>query len=165
MSDNEEMFVYNDFWVERSQIEEKEFSIEEIKFLFLKLTSAMVKELIGKNTVNEKLCYAAECGMSWNRERIIDNENLSKDLELFWVRSQLKYPPTPSLKHQAGEYVCGISGLSAHIKETQAVEDEIKKEEDEKQAYEENEALGNVVDIDSVSIDDVMNDAEHALTA
>ena len=142
MSENE-LFVYNDFWGERSQIEEKEFIIESIEFLFLKLTGAMIKELCGKETLEEKLSYAADFGISWNRERIIDNENLKKDLGLFWDRSQPDFPPTPSIKYQAGMYVCDISGLSKHIKETQALEDEIKKEDDENQAYKENQVIND----------------------
>jgi hypothetical protein len=163
MIDSEQLFSYNDFWHERSLIEESEFTTETVEFLFLKLSSSMVKELISKETVKEKLHYAANNGMSFERERIIDNENLKKDLELFWLRAQSKYPPTPSLQMQAGQHVCDISGLSAHIKETQALEDEMTREEDETEAYEANK----IIDANSVlevSADSLSNDAQHELT-
>ena len=152
MSESEQLFIYNDFWAERSQIEEKEHIIESIRFVFLKLTSAMIKELCSKETVAEKLSYAADNGISWNRERIIDNENLKKDLSLFWDRSQSNYPPTPSIKQQAGEYVCGISGLSKHIKDTQELEDDIKKEEMLDDAHQENKKFDEAAQSDDLNL-------------
>jgi hypothetical protein len=163
MIDSEQLFSYKKFWKERSLIKETAFTIETVEFLFLKLKSSMVKELISMETVEEKLNYAADSGLSFDRERIIDDEDLEKDLSLFWKSAQSKYPPTPSMQRQAGQHVCDISGLSAHIKETQALEDEMTREEDETEAYEANKIIdGNSVL--EVSVDSLSDDAQHTLT-
>ena len=145
MSDEKSINSFGGWWAERLKIKEETLKIDGVEddFLFLKLTSAMKKELINLKTVDEKLNYAAENGMSYGRDRIIDNKELKQDFAKTWIHFSPEFPPTPSIQHQCGQHVCDISGLRRHVEEYKEVEDrnlelQMQKEEDEVQAHKDN---------------------------
>lgn len=143
-------FIPDDFWCERKKIEIVEVIIDEIPFKIMALTESFYKQVQECEASIDALNLAANAGMMYNRERIIDDPELSKDFKLFWGQPELEFDTTPTLRHQVGRRVCDISGLKKIIDEKIELEDAIRAEEET-----EAEAINTAVDGDNLPDDHV----------
>lgn len=116
------MFIVSDWLEFRSKLKIEERIIDDVKFELMNLTTDLFKEVIACNSSAEMLDLAANAGMSYNRNRVVDNPELSKDLDILWNLDNLQFDTEPCLRHKVGEEVCLMSGLSSALEEMRALE-------------------------------------------
>ena len=110
-------------WLEfRSKLKIEEFIIDDVKVELMNLTTDLFKDVVACGTSNEMLELAANSGISYNRNRVVDNDELSKDLDILWSLDNLQFDTEPSLRHKIGEKVCVMSGLSNQLEEKRELE-------------------------------------------
>jgi hypothetical protein len=111
------MFIVSDWLRSRSDIKIESFEVDDAKFELMNLTSDLFKEVVACESSSDMLDLAANAGISYDRNRVIDDPELSKDLSILWGLDGLKYNTEPSLRHKVGEKVCLMSGLSSVLEE------------------------------------------------
>ena len=89
------------------------------------LSEGLIDDVKSCVTYEEMLSLAADSGISYNRKRVIDNEELAKDIDMLWGLETLDIDLDPCIKYRVGEKVCEISGLTSTLEdmlETQKAE-------------------------------------------
>jgi len=145
------MFIVSDWLEFRSKLKIEEHIIDDVKFELMNLTTDLFKDVVACETSSEMLSLAANAGVSYNRNRVVDNPELAKDLDILWELDNLQFDTDPCLRHKVGEKVCVMSGLS------QALEEKLELE-----AMEAEEDV-NILDADGVSQEQLAEDAAAAL--
>jgi hypothetical protein len=148
--------LYRDYWRKQSKIDIKVFTFEGIPFDMMALNGDQFKQVQDCSTSTEMLELASNLGQMYNRKRISDDADLSQDFEGLWsyISGKIDYNDTPTLREQAGMFVCEIStqhgDLVAVVKDKQAEEAELKAME---------EAENNIVDGDNITQEQLDSDA------
>ena len=91
------------WFTERKKFNFQELTVEGYDFQLVPLDDELIEDVKAATTLNSALALAADYGLSVGRDRI---------------------------KHQVGEYVCNISGLSEHIQIVREVEKEAAEAEE-----------------------------------
>ncbi len=153
-------FVVSDWFANRARLNIQTFEIEGIEFEIMALNEDLKEKVELCELYNDMLSVAADAGLSYNRKRIADDENLSKDLDILWGIESLDIDSGPCVKYRVGEKVCEISGLES------ALQDML--EEEEKKRVEALKAQGHIDGdnaLPDVTLDQLNDDANVAHVA
>ena len=123
-------FIVGNWFENRAKLKIQPYIIEGVEFELMALTKALIEDVKSCVSYEEMISLAADSGISYNRKRVIDNEELAKDIDLLWGLEKLEVDSDPCIKYRVGEKVCAISGL------TEALEEMLLSEESEKKASE-----------------------------
>lgn len=121
-------FIVSDWFANRAKLNIQLFCVEGVEFELMALNENLIDDVKSCVTYEEMLSLAANSGISYNRKRVIDDEELSKDIEMLWGLETLDIDLDPCIKFRVGEKVCEISGLNSTLDEM------LKSEEAEKLA-------------------------------
>jgi len=103
------------YLTERIKFDFQEHKIEELDFNLIPLTEDMILELqVDNETYSTMIEYAAKNGVSIERKRVCEDEELSAELKGMWKLEQFN-ECEPSLIHKVGLIVCEISGLTEFV--------------------------------------------------
>ena len=126
-------FIVSDYFANRLiQRSIQPFTIENIEFELMALDKGMVEAVKLCSTYEDMLFLAANGGLSYERSRVIDDENLTEeDIDALWGDELKDVDSDPCIRYRVGEKVCEISGLQDTIEEMLALEAEVAREEEE----------------------------------
>ena len=127
-----QILVVNDWFANRLiQKTIQSFTVENIEFELMALNKAMIDSVKSCDSYEEMLFLAADNGLSFNRVRVIDDEELNaEDIEALWGDELKDVDCDPCIRARVGEKVCEISGLAEHLEEMLFLEAELAKEEE-----------------------------------
>jgi len=128
-----QILVVNDWFANRLiQKTIQSFTVENIEFELMALNKAMIDSVKSCGSYKEMLFMAADNGLSFNRVRVIDDEELNaEDIEALWGDELKDVDCDPCIRARVGEKVCEISGLAEMLEEMLFLEAEVAKEEEE----------------------------------
>lgn len=141
-------------WIE-SRGKFKDLVIDDVELQIVSLDDELIGELKEIPTYQEMFDFVANVGLSHERNRIYDDEELSKDLHVIWALEELNKDVEPSIKEQIVDAICELSEIKDILT--------AKQEEEELAKMEAEEEL-NVIDGDnlpgeSVTLEQLNNDA------
>ena len=96
----------------RAALSIQPFIIEDIEFEIMKLKPEHIEHIQSLDKYEEILKDAADMGLSCDRMRVFDDEELSKDMAVIWGSQDLDIDSDPCIKQRVGEKICEISGLT-----------------------------------------------------
>ena len=131
----------SEWFATRAALNIQSFEIEGITFELMALNSEQKEEVELCESYDEMLNKAADYGLSYNRNRVSDDSELSKDIEKLWSLEQLDKDCDPCIKFQVGEQVCKMSGLAKVLIEQLEKEATATKESEEAKQYLEGDTL------------------------
>ena len=137
-------FSVSNWFKKRSDLNIQLFNVDGVEFELMALSEEQIIEVLECSTYDLALVKAANYGISYDRKRVSDDEELAKDLDLLWELDEVSAISEPCMQFRVGERVCEISGINADIDEMLAAE----KAEEERKLQAELEA--NAVDGDSL---------------
>jgi hypothetical protein len=105
-------FNVSNWFEQRAKLDIQAFTVEGIDFELMALTDDLKENVELCETYKGMISLAANEGISYNRKRVADDKDLSKDLDLLWGLESLDIDSDPCIKYRVGEKVCEISGLS-----------------------------------------------------
>jgi hypothetical protein len=111
-------FTVSDWFANRAKLKIQMFSVESFDFELMALNESLADDVKLCDTYEEMLSLAASSGISYNRKRVVDDEELAKDIDMFWGLDDLDIDLDPCIKYRVGEKVCEISGLNSTLEET-----------------------------------------------
>jgi hypothetical protein len=125
-------FNVANWFAERSKLKIQSFTVENIDFELMALTEVMIESAKECDSYKEILHFAADSGISYSRKRVIDDEDLAKDISMLWGKDELDSELDPCIRLRVGDKVCAISGLTSYIQERleAELEEEIRVEEE-----------------------------------
>ena len=152
-----EKFIVSDWFERRAALAIQLFEVENIEFQIMKLDDDLIAQVEGCETYHDMLKTAANSGISYNRKRVADDSELSKDLDLLWGQASFDIDSDPCVQYRVGDKICEISGLS------EVIANKLKEEEAaeaaawaaEEAAEEAAEAKTRIVDGDKLPGEDV----------
>lgn len=150
-------FIVSDWFANRAKLNIQAFEVEGIEFEIMALSTSIIDDVKSCVTYEEMLCLAANSGISYNRKRVIDDEELAKDIDMLWGLESLDVDLDPCIKYRVGEKVCEISGLDSILQEMLESE-----EADRVEALKEQGHIDGDTQIPSVTLDQLNDDAEAA---
>ena len=119
-----EQFIVSNWFEKRAALNIQTYEVEGIVFELMALDADLIESVKDTGSYNELLSVAADAGISYNRKRVADDAELSKDLALLWGLESLDVESDPCVKMRVGEKVCEISGLSSYCSTVLEVEEE-----------------------------------------
>lgn len=127
-----QILVVNDWFANRLiQRSIQTFTIECIEFELMALNKSMIDGVKACDSYEDMLFLAADSGLSFNRTRVIDDEDLTvDDINDLWGDELADIDSDPCIRARVGEKVCEISGLSVMLEEMLSLEAELAKEEE-----------------------------------
>ena len=169
-------FIVSNWFEKRAALNIQTFEVEGVVFELMALDEDLIERVKDTNSYNELLSVAADAGISYNRKRVADDIELSKDLALLWGLGDLDIDADPCIKYRVGEQVCDISGLTQYCSQVLEQEEEaaLQAELDAEAAREikvgDHKLPGNTLiddmnDDPSVSVDDLRQDNNAANVA
>lgn len=123
--------IASDWFKNRASLKIQIVIVEDIEFEIMALNKDQKEKVKGCNSYNEMLDLAANIGLSAERQRVIEDKEMVKDIELFWSSETEDIDCEPSVRRKVGLKVCGISGLNEALEETASLEDAEKKKQDQ----------------------------------
>ena len=111
-------FIVSDWFANRAKLNIQTFSVEGVEFELMALSESLCDDVKLCDTYEDMLSLAANAGIAYNRKRVIDDEELSKDIDMLWGLETLDIDLDPCIKYRVGEKVCEISGLTSTLEET-----------------------------------------------
>ena len=105
-------FNVSNFFAERKKLKFVGFTVKGVDFELMALTSDQTADVLQCETSEEMTALAADYGLAFNRERVFDDEDLSKDIDKLWLCDELISDCDPSIKFLVGDKVCELSGLA-----------------------------------------------------
>ena len=105
-------FNVSNWFEKRAALNIQTFEVEDVLFELMALTVDQIEHIRGLDKYDEIVSDAADMGISYNRKRVFDDKELSKDLDLLWGVEELDVDSDPCIKQRVGEKVCDISGLA-----------------------------------------------------
>ena len=123
-----EKFIVSNWFEKRAALNFQTFEVAGVEFELMALTEALIEDVTLCESYEEMLCLAADAGISYNRKRVADDVELSKDLTLLWGLDDMDIDADPCIKYRVGEEVCSISGLES------VLADMLKSEQDKEKA-------------------------------
>lgn len=128
----------------RSDLKIQLFNVDNVEFELMALSARQKEEVLLCESYDLALKTAAKYGVSCDRKRVSDDEELAKDLDLLWEHEEVNAVTAPCMQFRIGERVCEISGINADIDAMLAEE----KAEEERKLQDEMDA--NAIDGDSL---------------
>ena len=110
-------FIVSDWFANRAKLNIQLFIVEGVEFELMALSESLIDDVGSCVTYEEMLSLAANAGISYNRKRVIDDEELAKDIDMLWGLESLDIDLDPCIKYRVGEKVCEISGLTPALDE------------------------------------------------
>jgi hypothetical protein len=110
-------FIVSDYFAERAKLKFQKFEVDDVEFVLMALSDEHDEDIKSCMSSAEMLDLASNFGIAYNRERVSDNAELSKDFDKLWEKSALK-----DIRHEVGEKVFEISDLTPVLKEMQESE-------------------------------------------
>ena len=110
-------FIVSDYFAERAKLKFQTFEVEDVEFVLMALSDEHDEDIKSCMTSVEMLDLASNFGISYNRERVSDNAELSKDFDRLWEKSALK-----DIRQKVGAKVFEISDLTPVLEEMQESE-------------------------------------------
>lgn len=104
-------FIVSDWFAKREKLNIQTFHIESIVFEIMAMSEIQKDDVKSCATYEEMLSLAANAGISSNRQRVMDDKELAKDIDLLWGLEILDIDLDPCIKYRVGEKICEISGL------------------------------------------------------
>jgi hypothetical protein len=105
-------FNVSNWFEQRAKLDIQVFTVSGVDFELMALTDDLKESVELCETYADMISLAANKGISYNRKRVSDDKDLSKDLDLLWGLESLDIDSDPCIKDLVGEKVCEISGLS-----------------------------------------------------
>lgn len=110
-------FIVSDWFKNRANLNIQVFDVEGIEFELMALSESLIDDVKSCESYEEMIATAADYGISYERKRVMDDTELSKDLDLLWGLESLDLDLDPCIKYRVGEKVCEISGLKTLLDE------------------------------------------------
>lgn len=128
-------FIVSQWFEKRAALNIQTFELEGVVFELMALDQDLKEQIECCDTYDEMLALAANSGISYNRKRVADDVELSKDLDLLWGQPSMDVDSDPCIQYRVGEKVCEISGITSIIEE-KLNEEARSKQEAEKASIE-----------------------------
>ena len=109
----------------------KMFNISGVDVPMIALTEDLEQQVKTCETADEMILMAADYGITSDGVRAIDDEETKLLLCDLWLLDEMQVEGDVSLKHQVGEKVCEISGMTGFVSEQKEFEELEAKELDE----------------------------------
>tara|TARA_R110001632_G_scaffold83617_5_gene184980 strand:- start:966 stop:1445 length:480 start_codon:yes stop_codon:yes gene_type:complete len=149
-------FNVSDWFDSRAKLNICTFTVSDIDFELMALTDDLIDDIKLCDSYAEMIESAASLGLSYNRKRVADDSELSKDFEMLWAKDELNILGlTPTVREQVGAEVCEISGLTDFIESTLQKERDEDKAAKEAKEYLEGDDLGDT----SITLGQLESDA------
>ena len=149
-------FSVSEWFDNRAKLNICTFTVSDIDFELMALTDDLIDDIKLCDTYAEMLESAASLGLSYNRKRVADDVELSKDFDMLWAKDELNILGlTPTVREQVGTEVCEISGLTDFIESTLQKEREEYNRAEEARAHLSGDALGDT----SITLGQLESDA------
>jgi hypothetical protein len=110
-------FIVSDWFANRAKLNIQLFTVEGVEFELMALSESLIDDVKSCIKYEEALSLAANSGISYNRKRVVDDEELAKDIDMLWGLETIDIDLDPCIKYRVGEKVCEISGLGDTLKE------------------------------------------------
>ena len=117
-------FNVSDWFEQRAGLNIQSFEVDGVMFELMALTESLSDDIKLCDTYEEMLSLAANSGLSYNRKRVIDDEELARDIDMLWGLGSLDIDCDPCIKFRVGEMVCDISGLESVLSDMLTAEKE-----------------------------------------
>lgn len=114
-------------WINNRGIFE-DIEVEGVALQIVSLNKSLKEELENLDTYQDMFNFVADVGLSHERARIFDNEELAKDLPVIWALEEFNQKCDPSIKEQIVSLICELSGISDVLELKQLEEQEAKDE-------------------------------------
>ena len=98
--------------------------LQDVEFEAIALTEDLEAIVRSAETYSEMMLLAADYGLSSDGVRAHDDPELLPLVRELWDAEEFQADCEPSVKHQVGEKVCDISGMSEFIAVIKQVEEE-----------------------------------------
>ena len=144
-------FNVTDFLKKRKSLNIKVVTIgEAVDVELMALDADLIATMkAGANSIN-MIEFAADAGLSFARQRVIEDKSLSQDLAMLWSHPEMQVIEGESVYHQAGMLVIELSDLTMFIddviaeeKAVIAAEEKAQREIEEKAAAHEKALIEN----------------------
>lgn len=112
-------------WINNRGIFE-DVEVEGVTLQIVSLNKSLKEELENLDTYQQMFDFVADVGLSHERARIFDNEELAKDLPVIWALEEFNQKCDPSIKAQIVSLVCELSGICDVLELKQLEEQEEK---------------------------------------
>ena len=154
-------------WFEsRANLNIKTFTVEGVEFELMALTDDLIDDVKLCESYADMIDTSANLGLSYNRKRVYDDVELSKDIDMLWSMDEVNIADlSPTVREQVGAEVCEISGITGFVED--ALEDERVRDEraEEAKKHLEAEGLANAMNGDSlgdtsITLGQLQNDAD-----
>lgn len=152
-----ENFNASSWFAVRAALNIESFEIEGATFELMALTDSLIEGIEACDTHKDMLDFAADAGLSYDRTRVSDDEELAKDIKKMWKIDDLK-----CVKLRVGERVCEISGLEDFLVEQlekEAAKTKAREEAALVDALREHGHIDGDSELPDISIDELNNDA------
>ena len=116
-----------------------EFNTGDVELQLVSLSKDLIEQLNALPRWRDMYEFVAEHGLSHNRTRISDDENMCEDLPVIWA-----LPEFEEAKKEIVDAICELSDI------TSILADKLKAEEDAELAVLESEESTNVIDGDKL---------------
>ena len=133
------LFDVGNWLTEQAQELPQAHIVEGIPFdlLSLELNDSLLQEVKSCESYTDMVMMAADNGLAYydvndDAFRVVDNKRLSKKIAGLWDKDELQLDTDPCIKERVGLIVCEISGLSEFVEDQKKLEEELAKEEAEK---------------------------------
>lgn len=117
-------FVVSKWFENRAKLNIQNFEVENIEFELMALTDELIERVKAQTSYDDMISFAADAGISYNRKRVFDDSELSKDFDILWGIGEMEVDCDPCIKYRVGEKVCEISGITDVIEEMLELERE-----------------------------------------
>lgn len=150
-------------WFEsRANLNIKAFTVEGVEFELMALTDDLIDDVQLCDTYADMIDKAASLGLSYNRKRVADDAELSKDFDMLWAMPEINIADlSPTVREQVGAEVCAISGLTEFVESALERERAVDKEKEEARNFIEGDDLGDT----SITLGQLESDATAYTTA
>lgn len=148
-------FSVSKWFADRASLKIQKFEIEGIEFELMALNESLIDDVELCDSYDDMILLAADSGISYDRNRVVDDEGLKKDLDKLWSLDSLDINCDPCIKYRVGEKVCEISGLSSTL------EDMLKAQKEAEEAV--NNIDGDNLPDGDVTLGQLQDDANAAL--
>jgi hypothetical protein len=130
-----EKFIVSEWFANRAKLNIQTYEVEGIEFEIMALNSSIIDDVKSCVSYEEMVSLAADEGISYNRKRVADDEELSKDIDLLWGLDSMDVDSDPCIKYRLGEKVCEISGLESTLQDMLESEEKKRVEELKEQGH------------------------------
>ena len=117
--------IQSDWFAERAKLNFQTFIIEGITCEIMALDDDLISQVKSCKSSEAMINIAADNGISSNRSRIAEDEELSLDITAWWLHTKKTANCDPSVKYLIAVKVCDISGIADTLQDMLELEEEV----------------------------------------